>query len=223
MSITSLRKHAMQLIRARGRPNSAIFDEIYAKNGWGGSGVYSGPGSEEVNSRAYEELVAAYALEHGVRSIVDIGCGDFQVSRRILARLPDSVSYRGLDVSRIAVERNTALFANDRISFAQCDAAKDDLPPADLVLMREVLQHLSDRDIQAILPKLRRYPHAIVSNTRRKGATPRNADQPSGASSRAGISGGLWLELPPFNQAIEQLLVVEHAHAPTEIVTVRLV
>jgi SAM-dependent methyltransferase len=222
VALQPLLKRAAQFVRARGRANSAIFDEIYRKNFWGGEGVYSGQGSDQANTAEYERLVADYAIEHGIRSIVDIGCGDFQVSERILARLPESVTYRGLDVSSVAVERNSALFASERVSFAQCDAAGDELPAGDLVLVREVLQHLSNRDILAILPKLRRFPHAIVTNTRRKGARPRNADQASGASSRVATCGGLWLELPPFGQPIEELLVVEHAFFPTEIVTVKL-
>ena len=197
-----LLKRAAQFVRARGRPNSAIFDEVYRKNFWGGDGLYSGVGSEEINSREYEQLIVDYVTANGIQSIVDVGCGDFQVSQRILDRLPDSVTYRGLDVSHVVAQRNNRLFASDRISFAQSDAAKDELPPADLVLVREVLQHLSNRDILAILPKLRRYPHALVTNTRRKGAQPRNGDQASGASSRVATCGGLWLKLPPFDQAV---------------------
>lgn len=222
VDLQSLIKRAAQFARARGRPNSAIFDEIYQKNYWGGEGIYSGQGSDEANTRDYERLIADHVLAHGITSIVDIGCGDFQVSRRILDRLPEGVTYRGLDVSHVVVERNARLFGNERIGFEQCDAATDELPAGELVLAREVLQHLSNRDILAILPKLRRFPHAIVTNTRRKGATPRNADQASGASSRVATCGGLWLDLPPFNQALEELLVVDHASFPTEIVTVKL-
>ena len=107
--LTRLRKRLMQSARALGKDNGAIFDEIYRKNHWGGEGIYSGVGSEESNSRPYEDLVVSYVEEHGIKSIVDVGCGDFQVSGRILDRLPDSLTYTGVDVSQVVRTATHAL------------------------------------------------------------------------------------------------------------------
>lgn len=223
MSLMSLRKRILQTARAFGKSNSSIFDDIYRKGGWGSKGdIYSGRGSDEANTHPYETLVADYVRANDIKTIVDVGCGDFQVSQRILERLPEDVSYIGLDVSRIAVERNRKLHANDRVHFMHCDAALDDLPSGDLVLVREVLQHLTNRDILAIIPKLVAFPHALVTNTRMLNAKRVNSDQAAGASAREVISGGLWLTEPPFNCKTEQLLAVNHYFKPAEIVTERL-
>jgi SAM-dependent methyltransferase len=164
-----------------------------------------------------------YVVENKTTSLVDVGCGDFQVSQRILARLPDTVRYTGLDVSQVVIERNNDLFARDGIAFVRCDAALDELPSGDLVLIREVLQHLSNSDIIKILRKVRQFPHVIISNTRKKGAARRNMDIASGASARAVLGSGLWLDLPPFNCHVEELLLVDHTEASYEIETVRLI
>ena len=213
-----------QRFRSLGKTNQQIFDEIYRSRHWKGPGeISSGLGSLPGNSRQYEDAVVAYVEANpGIATIVDVGCGDFQVSGRILARLPETVRYIGLDVSQVAIEHNQRKFASDRISFRHLDAVTEPLPPGDLVLVREVLQHLPNAAVSSILPKLAAFPHALITNTVHKRARRRNVDIGAGSGSRAGLGSGLWLDLPPFNQRVEPLLVIAHENHPTEIQTVRL-
>jgi SAM-dependent methyltransferase len=214
---------ARQRLRGHGKTNAEIFDQIYRDKSWRGKGeISSGLGSNAENSSAYEDYVVGYILENGVRSIVDVGCGDFQVSARILARVPDRVTYIGVDVSQLAVDHNQRKFGSDRVRFVCADAATDPLPEGDLGLVREVLQHLSNADIAKILPKLEKFPHALVTNTVKLGANTINFDIPTGSASRAALGSGLWLDKAPFHRSVEQVLGIRHGSHSTEIITVRL-
>ncbi len=214
-------------LRSLGRTNKQVFNDIYKNYRWGKNpnavdGISSGPGSFVQNTQAYEDLICAYIKKHDIRSIADIGCGDFQVSKRILNCLPVPVDYTGLDVSQVVVDRNNALFANDRTRFVQHDAALEKSPPANLVLIREVMQHLPNADIKKMLANLDPASHILATNTVAIRARKINIDLPPGSASRAGLGSGLMLDQPPFNCKVDELLRLPHTNLPTEIVTVRI-
>lgn len=213
-------------LRSLGRTNEQVFDGIYKNHRWGknpeaADGISSGSGSFAKNTQPYEDLICAYIQNHGIRTVVDVGCGDFQVSKRILNRLSVPVGYTGLDVSQVVIDRNNALFANDQTYFVQHDAALEKVPPADLVLIREVMQHLPNADIRKMLANLDPSSHILATNTVAIRARKINIDLPPGSASRAGLGSGLVLDQPPFNCKVEELLRVPHSKWLTEIVTVR--
>ena len=63
------------------------FGEIYEKNAWGGESgeFYSGEGSTEKYSAQYGETVKKFIAENKIKSIVDLGCGDFIVASKIIS------------------------------------------------------------------------------------------------------------------------------------------
>src|SRR5262245_37173458 len=71
--------------RSAGRTHEQIFSEIYESNAWGGkSGTYSsGSGSHEQLNDFYIDLVRSLIESERVTRVVDLGCGDFRVGRRI--------------------------------------------------------------------------------------------------------------------------------------------
>jgi hypothetical protein len=72
------------------------------------AGGDSGPGSYSKLGMYKAEFVNAFVREHGIRSVIEFGCGDgHQLG---LARYP---SYIGLDVSPTIVARCRGLFAKD--------------------------------------------------------------------------------------------------------------
>lgn len=136
-----------------GRALPEVFASIYEQNRWGTGETryYSGPGShDEAYVRPYVLAIEQFVekLPRPV-SAVDIGCGDFNVGRQV-APLFDS--YLGCDVVLAVVEENRARFGN---MFLHCDATRDPIPSADVVIIREVLQHLSNANIGAVLANLK--------------------------------------------------------------------
>lgn len=228
LTMTSFLKACRQRLRAAGKTNGEIFDAIYRKGGWvrrpDASGTMSsGEGSEAAVTEGYEQLVVDTVRREGFTRIVDIGCGDYQVGRRILEKLGDAVDYTGIDVSSLIVQRNTELYTSHNVRFLCLDATADPLPDGDIILAREVLQHLSNADIFRIIPAIRRYNYNIVTNTVRLHPSAHNIDIASGATSRAGLGHGLWLDRPPFSLKVTELGRWRHGGvaAPTELISVR--
>jgi SAM-dependent methyltransferase len=183
-----------------------IFNDIYEKNYWGstsdGSKFFSGPGSMSHATNGYENFVVSYIEQTpNIVRIVDIGCGDFQVADRILKRLTRPVTYVGCDVASKVIEHNTLTHTRPGVSFQHLDASTDPLPSGDLVMIREVLQHLSQPIILSILKQIKNaYPNAIITDSVAKNATNINNDLPSGVFSRDGYgNAGNFFELPPYN------------------------
>jgi hypothetical protein len=92
------------------------------------------------------ELPRLFASWH-VASVLDIPCGDFHW----LSRVAMDVDYTGADIVSELVEANRRAYASDARRFAVLDATSDPLPRVDLVLCRDLLIHLSNRDCRRVL------------------------------------------------------------------------
>ena len=125
----------------------ARFRDIYADGGWGGLG--SGPGSLKRNARPYVDFVQGVIRARGVDSVVDVGCGDWQMwPADVFASVG---KYDGYDVVDSVIESNTEKFGSPRRQFHIADATAVNLPAADLLLCKEVLQHLPNDTVLAFL------------------------------------------------------------------------
>lgn len=68
------------------------FTKVYRTDHWGKSDApdrpfYSGPVSDPSRQQEYVRVLSDLIIEKGVRSIADVGCGDFAIGRAILDRL----------------------------------------------------------------------------------------------------------------------------------------
>lgn len=204
--------------------NRAVFNDIYRRGAWHlgnnqADGIYSGSGSLPENTSSYENFVSDYISTNNIQSIVDIGCGDFQVANRILEKLPHPVTYTGIDTSSVVIARNSERYNAKNIQFICLDAVKNELPLGDLVLCREVLQHLSNADIMTILPKLKKYQFCLLTNTVHTAPEKINSDIGSGTTTRAANNSGLWMEHSPFNLSGKEVLRVKHSMQDNFLVT----
>ena len=87
------------------------FERIYASDSWEGG---SGPGSLPSSTILYRRFVENFIYENNIRTVTDLGCGDWQFSRYMNW---SSVRYIGLDIVGELVERNNARFASEKIEF----------------------------------------------------------------------------------------------------------
>jgi SAM-dependent methyltransferase len=193
-------KASLRERRNRRVPAREVFAEVYAGRMWGAGGedFYSGPGSDAEAAQPYADFVANFIAQNDIRNVVDLGCGDFRVSRRIVG---DGVNYIGVDVVPSLIEDNSRKFGNRQIQFQCLDIAADDLPDGELCLVREVFQHLSNAQISAALAKLGKYRYVLFTDVQPEvpGRYKINKDKVHGASSRIVHNSFLRLDKPPFN------------------------
>ena len=168
------------------------FERIYREDLWGGG---SGEGSWPLHNRGYAAFLRQFLNQHGIRSVVDLGCGDWQFSRLIDW---SGVEYRGFDIVPMVIEANQRHYAKDGISFALLrDPA--DLPPADLLIAKDVLQHWSGPSIETFLPRLGQYRHCLLTNCVDVAGTTVYREVPDGSFRP------LDLRQPPFSLAAREV------------------
>ena len=158
-------------------PDREVFRQQYeiATSYWGGQ---SGAGSDAFHTTPYRAFMDSFMRLNGVRSVVDIGCGDWQFSRLMNF---DGLEYLGLDVVPTLITANREHFGGPGLRFADMPATLEGVPGGDLLLMKDVLQHLPDATIMEFAAKiLPRFRWALLTNSHEKLDTPRNVDVPVG-------------------------------------------
>lgn len=119
-------------------PNTQYWDERYKNGLTSGYGSYGEQLQKKLN----------WLEELDIKTITEVGCGDFNFGRHLLMMYPDA-RYTGYDISPFIVNRNQGLypyasFTND-----------PKLPKADLVMCIDVLFHvLDDAECETLLNNL---------------------------------------------------------------------
>jgi SAM-dependent methyltransferase len=201
----------------RDKTPAAVFGRIYREKHWGGPDYdfYSGSGSYVPDViDPYVSAVRAFLSElPAPTEVVDIGCGDFTAAARIadLAR-----HYHACDVVSDLIDRNRRLFPSPHVTFHRLDATVDALPHGDVVIVKQMFQHLSNEHISAVLPKLSCYPVWIVSEHVPLGSFKPNRDIQTGGYTRLLLNSAVVLTERPFRirpSSVDLLCeVVEDGH-----------
>ena len=188
-------------------PTKDAMTQVYEQHLWGGNtyDFYSGEGSHEPEFLSpYVEAVSTFLKSHkDIVSICDLGCGDFNVGKHFL---PYVSNYYAIDIVANLIERNKNQFSFSNLEFQCIDISKHDLPKADCALIRQVLQHLSNKEIEGIVKKLRCYKYLIITEHIPTGEFEPNKDIISGQGIRLKINSGVNLLEGPFNLKIQEQL-----------------
>lgn len=209
-----------------GRPAKETFRSIYLNGLWGRSSdpdrpFFSGPGSD--NPRIVGEYIRAVSsfLSRLPRppSVLDLGCGDFEVGRKLRALCSE---YIACDIVPELIEHNRRRFVGANVDFRILDLIADPLPEAEIVVIRQVLQHLSNNQIISLIPKLQvRQGFLIVTEHLPSEPNFRhNLDHRNESSIRVYNRSGVVLTSPPFNLVVKSALkLCEVVEAPGVICT----
>jgi SAM-dependent methyltransferase len=150
--------------RSNEEAGRTAFQAIYAQGAWGtnqaGKGS-SGLGSTLEFTKIYRVFLQDFLAKHDIRSVVDAGCGDWEFSQAIDWT---GIDYLGLDVVPAVIDGNQRSFGSAKVRFAVANIVRDPLPAADLLVVKDVLQHLSHADIARFLAQLPRYRHVLIVN-----------------------------------------------------------
>ena len=135
-------------------PPKTVFTHIYNTNRWGSAESVSGVGSELKNTEELVKSLSRLFRELGIRSVLDLPCGDFNWMNQMDL---NEMDYLGADIVEALVQRNQETYGRlPRVRFEVLDLLTDDLPCMDLMLVRDCLVHFSNRDILAALQNIRR-------------------------------------------------------------------
>ena len=154
-------------------------------------------------------MVSEKASSEGLLGLtfVDLGCGDFRVSRQLLPLCSD---YIGVDIVKPLICRNKEKYGNATTRFMHLDIVDDELPNGDVCFVRHVLQHLSNQQIVTILQKLKKYRWTFITEhypTDNNEIKP-NIDKVHGGYIRVYENSGVYLSEPPFALPMQTLINV---------------
>jgi hypothetical protein len=182
-----------------------LFRRIYAER-LCGSGpdashpFFSGCGSHDLDVVSpYLEAVRRFLCAFETKpNVVDLGCGDFSIGSRVR---PFCASYIACDVVPELIDFNRGRFRCLGVDFRRLDLVVDPLPPADVVFVRQVFQHLSNEQILRAAARIRAtYPYLVLTeHLPAEGEFEHNLDKPSGPDIRPAIGSGIVLGSEPFN------------------------
>ena len=109
--------------------------------------------------------------------------------------------YIACDIVPDLIARNRERYKSLDVDFQVLNMSHDALPPGDIVFVRQVLQHLSNRDIAQALERIRAtYPRLIL--TEHLPLNPDfvpNIDIKTGADIRLAVNSGVDISRAPFN------------------------
>jgi hypothetical protein len=184
------------------RSPERVFTGIYRNHAWGDApgGICSGGGSHDTGiTDSYLGLIRDHARSHAFHesTFVDLGCGDMEVGRHLI---PLCRVFVGVDVVRFVIDRHRTEMGGDSVDFIHLDMVDDDLPDGDICFVRQVFQHMSNRQVGRVLPKLRKYRRVYITEHLPSGASPwiPNLDKPQGAGIRLDVGSGIDLTAAPF-------------------------
>ena len=170
---------------------TATFNRIYGTGEWAkdatGIGT-SGSGSTLEITREYRAYIEDFIKKNAVKSVIDAGCGDWSFSSAIDW---GDASYLGVDIASDVIVPVRKKHETGKIKFQVGDITEE-LPAADLLISKDVLQHLSNDLIHKFIKNnLRKgkYKWVILTNDRSSD----NHDIPTGRYR------GIDLAAPPFH------------------------
>ena len=179
----------------------AAFEDVYRNATWGTNGTdagRSGLGSTMKATAVYRTFLQEFMKDHDTKSVVDAGCGDWESTQAIDWK---GIDYKGYDIVESVVEKDKKLFEKPNIHFFTADIVETELPPADLLIVKQVLQHLPNAWVAKFLRQLPKYKHVLIMNS--VSTSTLSSDNPD---IKPGEFRLLDLTKPPFNVSAGRVL-----------------
>jgi len=139
------------------------FTRIYENQEWGSGSIknpLSGTGSNPDHAKPYVYFVKRVILDFDIESVVDIGHGDWAMWRDYKF---ENVNYKGYDVADEISSKVSKIYGSINKTFEKVDEHSK-YPNADLMICKDVLQHLSLNDIDLVLSQLQKFKFVVFCN-----------------------------------------------------------
>jgi len=141
-----------------------IFSEIYRSNYWGDKESVSGPGSNNKNTKLLTKKLKLIIKKYKIKKVVDAPCGDFYWIKKLI--LKSKINYIGIDIVEELIETNKKKYEDNKIKFYNKNIITKNIPKCDLIICRDFIFHLSNKDILLFFKNLLRtkFKYILISN-----------------------------------------------------------
>ena len=137
-----------------------IFTNVYENAHWGSNenteyNGSSGLGSSiDYNQDTYIPFLKEFIRTHNIKSVVDLGCGDFRCGELIYGDL--DVVYNGYDAYQKVIDYHSKTYDSVKYTFHTLDFCNhpDKIVSGDLCILKDVIQHWSLSNIYTFLDSL---------------------------------------------------------------------
>lgn len=170
----------------------------------------SGPGSTLIDTDQMRTFLEDCILKYSISTITDIGCGDWNWMSEVDFH---GTRYLGLDVVTHTVSNNIKKYGHrDGVEFRVFNAITDLPPKSDLVIIRDVLFHLSNEHGAQVLNNVRKSESQFLLTT----TFPSEVENRSLGGYDNNLKG--WgfhrinVELPPYNLSGPVASIAESKH-----------
>lgn len=197
-------------LKNKNKSAEAIFTEIYKKGYWGkteGVAYFSGTGTHDENTIKYIDILVNFINKNNIQSVFEIGCGDFSITKKVLHQV--DINYTGADIVANLIVHLEKNYGNKKNNFIHIDAIEaKNYPNADLCIIRQVLQHLSNDQILQILQKTKKFKYVIITEHIPAHPEEINGDKNLGGYIRLqnAKKSGVFLDKAPFSQNCDIIL-----------------
>jgi hypothetical protein len=159
------------------------FTTLYERKMWGNNYMVeyngsSGPGSTiNYNKDNYVPFLKKFITDHNIKTVVDLGCGDFLCGKIIYDDL--DILYTGYDTYKKIIDYNSKTHSLSKYSFIHLDFCnnKENIINGDLCILKDVIQHWSLDNIYTFLDYLvehKKFKYILICNC--SAQTQHNAD-----------------------------------------------
>ena len=155
--------HFAKCAEVDGPPDAlAAFRYAYHNNLWRGAETAAGPGSSLAQTKVIADSLPRLCQQYAVGSLLDVPCGSLNWMAAV--NLP-GVRYMGGDIVPEVIAEAARRHGTSERRFLILDLTSSPLPPADLLLCRDCLVHLSYSDIAKAIGNIRRSKIEYVLTT----------------------------------------------------------
>jgi hypothetical protein len=137
-----------------------FFTHVYEQKIWGDNndneyrGSSGGGSVIKYNEDTYVPFLKKYIMNNNIKSVVDLGCGDFKCGNLIYDDL--DILYTGYDTYKKIIDYNLKQNSLPKYSFIHLDFynKKESIINSDLCILKDVLQHWKLDEIYTFLDYL---------------------------------------------------------------------
>jgi hypothetical protein len=130
----------------------------------------SGPHGTNQATAPFREMLLATLRQHDIRTVLDLGCGDWNWMRQVgfphpLGSTERTISYQGWDAHEGMMVRLNETYGGPHVSFHTKDITTEEYPRVDLIIARSVLFHIDAAIARRMVERVRAASKFFLSNS----------------------------------------------------------